>query len=323
MGNKDFISAGKRYIQIELDAINALMDQMDEHFNQAVRIIADCKGKVVFCGIGKSGHICNKLSSTFSSIGIPSIFLHPAESAHGDLGVLDKNDILICISYSGESDELVLPIRYAARNNIPMIALTGNLLSTLARNATVAVSTRIPKEACPYNLAPTASTTVSLVMGDALGLVAAIEKGYTEETFAKIHPAGSLGIRLTKVKDLMVPVSGFAIAAPSDQLKTVISKMTAQKIRGIAAIVDSNQHLIGALTDGDLRRFFERDQLDFHQSVDNLMNDSPKTILPNELVENALAKMEQFNIQSLFVCDESGKILGAIHIQNILKDKTK
>ncbi len=315
------IDLAREFIKIEANAIEEVSKQLDESFSRAVEMISACKGKVVFCGIGKSGHIANKLSSTFSSIGIPSVFLHPSEGVHGDLGLLDEKDILIFISFSGETAELGIPLKYAARKKIPMIAITGGRNSTLAKHANTVLMTEISKEACPFNLAPTASTTAALVLGDALGLVAAKAKGYSAEKFAEIHPAGSLGLRLTMVQDLMQPVDKIATVLGSDTIKTLLAKMTHSSIRGVAAVVDANHKLLGSVTDGDIRRFLEKASVDLNQKVETLMNPKPKSLLPIELVEKAISLMEEHKIQSVFIADQNHKLLGLLHIQSILGQK--
>jgi arabinose-5-phosphate isomerase len=325
---QNLIHLAQEFIQIEANAIAEISKQLDtpfnrEQFTKAVGLITGCKGKIVFCGMGKSGHICYKLASTFSSIGIPSVFLHPAESVHGDLGLLDEKDVLIFISYSGETAELSIPLKYASRKNIPMIALTGDGQSTLAVYSTVVLTTTISKEACPYNLAPTASTTAALVLGDALGLVSAEQKGYSAERFAEIHPAGSLGLRLTMVKDVMASKDLVATANETDTVKSLIGKMTHGHVRGVAAVLNPTGNLIGAVTDGDIRRLLERDQVDLNAPVSTLMSKTPKVIAPTSLVEQAVTIMEEFKIQSLFVVDESKKLLGLVHVQDVLKAKTR
>ena len=199
------VQLARQYIEIESKAIQELSSQLDSRFDQAVELLKKTTGKVVFCGIGKSGHICKKLSSTFSSIGMPSVFLHPSESIHGDLGLLGEGDLLIFISYSGESFELTLPLQFAARKKIPVISITGNPESALAKHSQVVLTTKISQEACPFNLAPTASTTAALVLGDVLGLVAASKKGYSAEKFAQIHPAGILLIKQAELNPAIHP----------------------------------------------------------------------------------------------------------------------
>ena len=317
--DKTLIQLAQQFIQIEANAIAEVSSQLDEHFNQAVQLITQCKGKVIFCGIGKSGHIGYKLSSTFSSIGIPSLFLHPSEGVHGDLGVLDEKDILVFISYSGETPELAIPLKYASRKKIPVIAITGKAESTLGKYSNIILKTSVSKEACPFNLAPTASTTAALVMGDALGLVCATQKGYSAEKFAEIHPAGSLGLKLTMVQDRMTKKSQMAIATADETMKSLLSKMSHSHIRGVAAIVDAQEKLIGAVTDGDIRRFLEKSQVDLNQPVQALMSKNPKTLAPTDLVEHAVSIMEEFKIQSLFVVDATKTVLGLIHIQDVLR----
>ena len=317
------VQLARQYIEIESKAIQELSSQLDSRFDQAVELLQKTTGKVVFCGIGKSGHICKKLSSTFSSIGMPSVFLHPSESIHGDLGLLGEGDLLIFISYSGESFELTLPLQFAARKKIPVISITGNPESALAKHSQVVLTTKISQEACPFNLAPTASTTAALVLGDVLGLVAASKKGYSAEKFAQIHPAGILGLRLTMVQSVMCPLNQIATVERHETIKNLIPKMTHGKIRGVAAVVGPSQSLLGAVTDGDIRRFFEKPNVSLDQKVEELMSSKPKTIPSDALVEQALTMMEEHKIQSLFVMnhEKPEQVVGLIHIQHILKEK--
>ncbi len=320
---QDLISLAREFIQVEANAINEVAQQLDQSFIRAVELIVGCKGKIVFCGIGKSGHICYKLSSTFSSIGIPSVFLHPSEGVHGDLGLLDEKDVLVFISYSGKTAELGIPLKYASRKKIPVIAITGGKDSLLAQHSDVVLMTAISKEACPFNLAPTASTTAALVVGDALGLVCAIQKGYSAERFAEIHPAGSLGLRLTTVGELMYPPEQVPAAHENSPIQGLISKMTHGSVRGVAAVVDESGKLIGSVTDGDIRRFLETSNVDLTLPVSSLMAKDPKSISAEVLVEEALAMMEEFNLRFLFVINEKQQLLGLLHINSILKKKVR
>jgi arabinose-5-phosphate isomerase len=320
------VKLAQKYIEIEKQAVRELMHRLNDArvaqaFDLAVKRITECQGKVVFCGIGKSGHVGVKLSSTFSSIGIPSVFLHPSEGVHGDLGLLDSKDVVIFISYSGETKELAIPLQFATRKSIPIIAMTGGLESSLARCAQIVLDVSVSKEACPFNLAPTASTTTAMVLGDALGLVCAEEKGYSPEKFAEIHPAGNLGLRLTKVRDVMMGLDQVPKALENDSIKSLLSKMTHGSVRGMAAILNRSGKLVGVVSDGDLRRYLERDQIDLMVEVKTMMTLQPKTIAEDALIEEALVMMERGKIRFLMATDSAGELKGLIEINAILRGK--
>jgi len=313
----NLVTLAQDFIKIEAQAIQHISNLLDEKnnakaFHEAVNLIVNGRGKLVFCGIGKSGHIAAKLASTFSSVGIPALYLHPSEK-----------DVLFFISYSGETAELSIPLKFAARKKIPVISLTGNMASTLAKHSTVVLNTSVPKEACPYNLAPTASTTAALVMGDALGLVCAMQKGYSADKFAEIHPAGNLGLRLMMVKELMSDAKQVPTVHANENIKNLISKMTHGTVRGAAAVVDAAGKLVGTVSDGDIRRFLEQDVVDLKAPVSMVMSNNPKTIRSTDLVEQALAKLEEFKIQFLFVVEDSGQFVGLVHVNSILGKKLR
>ncbi len=319
------LDEAKRVLEIEAQAILDLKDRLDESFEKAVELLCECKGKVVVAGMGKSGHVGRKLAATLSSTGTPSLFLHPAESSHGDLGVVAEGDCLVVISYGGGSQELQDLLTYATRKGLSLIAMTGNQNSDLAKAATVSLDIKVKEEACPLKLAPTSSSTVSLALGDALAMAALKKKGFREEDFAEYHPGGKLGRRLlTRVSDLMHDNGGLPVVSENDSMRVIVGKMTGSHVRGVAGVVDSEGFLKGVITDGDIRRHLEKNQNPLEAEVSELMSTRPKTIDKNELAVKALFIMEQFSIQSLFVVDsESNKPVGLIHLQDLIRAKIR
>lgn len=300
---KKVIQVGLDVLKIEAESILGLNSQINANFCKAVELILACKGKVVVTGIGKSGHVARKISSTLSSTGTSSIFMHPAESNHGDLGMMAKNDLIIAISYGGEASELVSALNFAKQNEIPIIAVTGKVESTLAKFATVILNVIVEKEACPLNLAPTSSSTAALAMGDALAMAVLDQKGFTSNDFARFHPAGTLGLRLRRIKDVMKKDDAIPFLSPNTSMKEILTKMTSYSVRGAAGIVDAQKNLVGIITDGDIRRFLEKNDCPFEATAENIMTKNPKTIDAHELVENASSVMEKFKIQVLIVLD--------------------
>ena len=299
------LEVAKNTLKIEAESILNLIPRLGSEFEKAVDLILNCQGKVVFTGIGKSGHISRKLTSTFSSTGTPSLYLHPAESSHGDLGVITKSDLVIAISYGGEAAELNSILNFVSRHGVNIIAITGKKQSTLALAATVVLDVSVEKEACPLNLAPTSSSTATLAMGDALAMAALEKRGFKAENFAELHPGGSLGAKLLRVKDLMQKGDALPFVKAETTTKELLTKMTHQSVRGAAGVIDNLGQLIGVVTDGDIRRFLERHQDPFSKVAKDLMSHSPRTIDANEFVEKALFMMEQFRIQMLIVLDKS------------------
>jgi arabinose-5-phosphate isomerase len=316
----------KKVFDVEAQAILALKDRIGDSFQKAVELIVACKGKVVVTGIGKSGHIARKIASTMSSTGTPSVFLHPAESSHGDLGIIMKEDLVIAISYGGETPELSAVITYVTRKDIPLIAMTGNLNSDLAQRAVATLDVKVSREACPLGLAPTASSTATLAMGDALAMAVLEEKGFRTEDFAENHPGGGLGFKLSKIKDVMHTGKSMPILQIGTPLKQVLTVMSQGEVRGAAGIIDESGDLIGIITDGDIRRRLEStDHLE--GTAGDLMMKNPRTIDANEIAEKALFMMEQFRINLLFVTDKLStqpkKPAGIIHIQDLLRAKVR
>jgi arabinose-5-phosphate isomerase len=319
------LNEAQRVLEIEAQAILDLKDRLNESFEKAVELICECRGKVVVAGMGKSGHIGRKMAATMSSTGTPALFLHPAESSHGDLGVVAEGDCLIVISYGGGSQELNDLIAFVTRKGLPMIAMTGNLESQLAQASTVTLDISVKEEACPLKLAPTSSSTVTLALGDALAMAVLKLKGFREEDFAEFHPGGKLGRRLlTRVSDLMHDNGGLPVVKDSDSMAHIVSIMTGGDVRGVAGVVGQDNALVGVITDGDIRRHLEKNKNPLEASVKELMSSQPKTIDPNEMAAKALFIMEQFSIQSLFVVDSTThKPLGLIHLQDLIKAKIR
>lgn len=312
------VPEGKRVLAIEAKAIAGLVERLDHRFTEAVDLLYGCTGKTVVSGMGKSGLIGQKIAATMASTGTPAFFLHPAEGIHGDLGMLARRDALIAISNSGETEELLKLLPFVKRLNIPVIAMTGRTQSTLAKNSEVVLDVSVPEEACPMGLAPTASTTATLAMGDALAIALLQKRGFKEDDFAQFHPGGTLGRRLLlKVRDLMH--QGAAIPQVSSQASAhhAILEMTAKKL-GMTTVVDQTGQLLGIITDGDLRRVLEKGMDLATARAGDLATKRPKTIGPDELAAKALQIMEQYSITALVV-EDSGRIVGIIHLHDLLK----
>ncbi|MCF6765588.1 KpsF/GutQ family sugar-phosphate isomerase [Thiotrichales bacterium 19S3-7] len=315
----DYLENACEVFSIEVDAINHVKKNLDQSFSQACEIILNAKGRVIVIGMGKSGHIGNKIAATLASTGTPSFFIHPAEAAHGDFGMITKADIIIAISNSGNTEEIIKLLPLISRLNIPLIAITGNKKSMLAKSATVNLDIHVDKEACPHNLAPTASTTVTLVLGDALAIALLRARGFTEEDFAFSHPAGTLGKRLIlRVKDLMKVGQTIPKISPDTLLKDAIIVIT-EKGLGMTTVVNEQNELLGIFTDGDLRRIFASN-LDIKNTlIANVMIKTPKTITENDMATKAVHMMEAYKITSLVVINDKREVLGIIHMHDLLQ----
>jgi arabinose-5-phosphate isomerase len=314
------LEEGKRVLRIEAQAVGALIDRLDERFTQAVDMLYQCRGKVIVSGMGKSGLIGQKIAATLASTGTPSFFLHPAEGVHGDLGMVARRDVMIGISNSGETQEVLQLLPFVKRINIPVMALTGRLGSTLAKNSDVVLDISVAEEACPMGLAPTASTTATLAMGDALAIALLRKRGFKPDDFAQFHPGGTLGRRLLiKVKDLMHGGGALPAVRPEASGPEAILEMTAKKL-GMTTVLDENGCLTGIITDGDLRRFIQGGG-DFKAiTAADLASRHPKTIGPHELAMTALSLMEQHSITALVVVESGQRPLGVIHLHDLLKN---
>ncbi len=323
----EVIKTAQQTLKIEAESILNLIPRIDQNFEKAVDLILCCQGKLILTGIGKSGQIARKLASTFSSTGTPALYLHPAESSHGDLGVMTKNDLVIALSYGGEAAELNSILNYITRQGISLIALTGKINSTLALAAKILIDVSVEKEACPLNLAPTSSSTATLAMGDALAMAVLFKRGFKSENFAELHPAGSLGAKLMRVKEVMQTGSALPIVGNQTSIKEVVTTMTHQSVRGAAVVLDDQGQLIGVITDGDIRRLLEKDQNPFLKNAEDVMSKSPRTIDASELAEKALFLMEQFRIQMLIVLDQNSvnplKPVGMLIYQDLLSAKIR
>jgi arabinose-5-phosphate isomerase len=295
------------------------VDRLDDRCTREVEVLFGCSGKVVVSGMGKSGLIGQKMAATLASTGTPAFFLHPAEGIHGDLGMLARHDTVIALSNSGETDEVLKLLPFVKRLNIPVIALTGRPLSSLAKNSDVALDVSVSEEACPMGLAPTASTTAMLAMGDALAIALLQKRGLKEEDFAQFHPGGALGRRLLlKVSDLMHQGDAVPRIERGATVRDALLEMTTKKL-GMTTVLDEAGRLFGVITDGDLRRCLEKglDLAAVH--VHDIASRSPKTITPDALAARAVQIMEEFSITSLVVLDERGSVVGVLHLHDLLK----
>jgi len=315
--NKEITNIGLQTISNEQEAINGLKNQLTDDFAKSVKRILEAPGRVIVTGIGKSANIATKIVSTLNSTGTPAIFMHAADAIHGDLGIIQKSDVIICISNSGSTPEIKVLIPILKNRGNTLIAFTGNHQSYLAENANFIISTKVEKEACPNNLAPTSSTTAQLVMGDAIAIALLECRGFTVKDFAKYHPGGALGKKLyLKVEDLSAKNESPKVNI-KDDVRICIMEITSKRL-GATAVLDEGK-LVGVITDGDLRRMLIN-----HQSIDNktageIMSPNPKTIDKNTLVVDALSTMRQFNITQLLVTDGI-KYVGVIHLHDILKE---
>ena len=322
------IQQALKVLEVESQAILGLQQRIGSEFEKVVKMITSCKGKLILTGMGKSGQIARKLASTFSSTGTPAVYLHPAEGNHGDLGIISNEDVVIALSYGGESPEFAGILRFVARKGIPLIALTGNVNSSLAKAAQVTLNVFVNEEACPLGLAPTASSTATLAMGDAVAMCVMAEKGFSSEDFAEFHPGGSLGYRLlTRVKDVMHAGEALPMVGLNTPIREVFSIMTHKDVRGAAGIVDDSGDLVGVITDGQIRRRLEKSNDPFTGVAKELMTTNPRTVDVHELAEKALFVMEQFQINMLFVLDKESahphRPVGILHVQDLLKARIR
>ena len=313
----------KRVLKIEADAVAALIDRIDERFEQAVEIILDCKGRVVVTGMGKSGLIGKKIAATLASTGTPALFLHPAEGIHGDLGMVTIGDTVIALSNSGETEEIARMLPSLKRLGIKIIALTGNTDSTLAKNSDVVIDVGVKEEACPLGLAPTASTTATLAMGDALAVAILDKRGFREEDFACFHPGGTLGKRLLlRVRDLMHIGDAIPAVSEATLIKDAIYEISSKKM-GVTSVLDGAGKLVGVISDGDLRRWMEKTEKAgenlLAKKAKDIMTKNPKVTNREALAAEAVAIMERNSITCLIVTDHDAKPEGVIHLHDLLK----
>lgn len=310
----------REVFKIEAQSILSLKDRVEGNMEKAVEVIISCKGRVIVTGMGKSGHIGRKIAATLSSTGTPSYFLHPAESTHGDSGIITREDVVIALSNSGETSELLNLLPLIKRFEVPLISFTGKMHSTLAQKSDIVFDVSVEKEACPLGKAPTASTTATLAMGDALAICLLKQRGFSEEDFLLYHPSGSLGKGvLYSVKELMVQGENLPVAFEDDSFISTI-ELISQKKLGCAIIVNTQNKITGVLTDGDIRRTL----IKFSSDISNLktkdvMTKNPKTIMQTELAAKALAVMEKYSITSIAVSDKDLRPIGLIHVHDLLK----
>lgn len=312
------LSRARNVLAIESEAVAALANHIDERFGAACRLIYECPGRVVVTGMGKSGHIGDKIAATLASTGTPAFFLHAAEASHGDIGMITHSDVILALSNSGETAELIALLPVIKRMNVGLIAMTGKPGSTLGRTADVVLDVSVPKEACPLNLAPTASTTAMLAMGDALAVALLDARGFTEEDFARSHPGGSLGRRLLlHVADVMRTGDQLPAVGPATKLRDGLLEMS-RKGLGMTTIVDERRRVIGIFTDGDLRRVLDK-RFDPDQAMAEVMTAQPKTIRPRMLAAEAVHIMETNRITALPVIDDAGVLVGALNVHDLLR----
>ncbi|MFO7581521.1 SIS domain-containing protein [Guyparkeria sp.] len=315
----NLLSMARRVIEIEQTAVGALLDRLDQAFVDACRLILGCEGRVIVTGMGKSGHVGGKIAATLASTGTPSFFVHPGEASHGDLGMITDRDVVIALSNSGETGEMLAILPVIKRLGVPLLAMTGRPDSTLARSADVHLDVGVEREACPLNLAPTASTTVTLVMGDALAVALLDARGFQPEDFALSHPGGSLGRRLLlHVRDVMHTGEQLPRVGPRHSVKQALLVMSSGGL-GMTAIVDEEDHLLGLFTDGDLRRLLDRSDFDLDCPIERVMTPGPRTCRENVLAAEAMAIMERDKINGLLVVDAKERLVGALNMHDLLR----
>ncbi len=316
----EIIEIARRVIRTEADAVASLTEKLDSNFERVIDLIYDCHGRVIVTGMGKSGLVGKKIAATLASTGTPSFFMHPAEASHGDLGMVTSDDVIIAISYSGETEELLGIIPFLKRFNVRLISITGNLQSTLSRSADVSLDISVKEEACPMGIVPTASTTAAMAVGDAIAVALLIKRGFKEEDFALFHPRGSLGKKLlVKVSDLMHKGDALPLTAPDVPMTSAVIEISTKRL-GITIIADSDKKILGIVTDGDIRRGIERwGKNFFDMTAEEVMTKNPRTISADELAAKAISIMERHSITSLLVPDEEGRALGVIHLHDILR----
>jgi arabinose-5-phosphate isomerase len=316
---EESIASGRRTVRLEASAVSALESRINGEFAKAVECIVACAGRTIITGVGKSGIIARKIAATMNSTGTPAVFLHPADALHGDLGIVRSEDVVICISKSGSTSEMDALLPIFKRLGVPVIAIVGALASTLAREATVTLDASVREEACPHDLAPTSSTTATLVIGDALAIALLERRGFTEEDFARYHPGGTLGKRLLlKVDELMVTGKAIPSVASDVPLADAIMEMTTRRI-GCTCVVRKDGTLDGLITDGDLRRLLQHKRDISGETAASVMTRSPKVTRPGVLAVRVLEEMERYSIMQMIVVDEHSKPVGVVHLHDLVK----
>ena len=317
--DSSLVDLGRQALAVEIDGLRAQVPRLGWEFARACRICLTCRGRIAVTGMGKSGHIGGKIAATLASTGTPAFFMHPGEASHGDIGMITRDDAVLALSNSGETDEILTLVPAIKRLGVPLIAFTGNAVSTLARVATVHLDIGVPAEACPLNLAPTASTTAALAVGDALAVALLKARGFTEEDFARSHPSGALGRRLLlHVKDVMRTGAEIPKVAPDAPLAEGLMEVT-RKGLGMTAVVDDANRVLGVFTDGDLRRALDR-AVDLHATrMEQVMTRKAKAVRPDTLAAEAVLLMETHRITSLVVVDPNDVLVGALNVHDLLR----
>jgi arabinose-5-phosphate isomerase len=310
------MALARKVLQTEAAAILALVDRLDGTFERAVALLLECRGRVIVTGIGKSGIICQKIAATFASTGTPAFFLHPAEAIHGDLGVLQADDVILALSYSGETEELLRLLEAIKRLGARLVAITGDCQSSLGKAADVTLDCRVSEEACPLNLVPTASTTAALALGDALAMTLLVAKGFKQEDFASLHPGGKLGKKLMRVEQLMHAGDQTPVVRVDTVMPEIIYEMSSKGL-GMSCVVDDARHLVGIITDGDLRRHMSNGTNILSRRAADVMTRRPVTIAPDMLATQALHDLEQRKITSLVVVNAANVVQGVVHLHDL------
>ena len=320
MDKNAIIARAKHVLSIEANGVLSLVDRLDDNFVRAVELLSTCRGKVVVTGMGKSGVICRKIAATLASTGTPSFFLHSSDAVHGDLGMVMNGDVVLAISNSGETEEILKLIPHFKLHGLKMVVMTGNVTSSLARSGDIVLDVSVKEEACPLGLAPTASTTATLAMGDALALVLLEKRGFKEEDFAMRHPGGILGRRLLlRVDELMHSGDRLPLVRERTPMKDALYEITSKRL-GLTGVIDAGGRLTGVITDGDLRRALQRRGDILEVNAREIMTRNPKTVPTGLLAVDALAIMEQYTITALFVMEsESGRPVGVVHLHDLVK----
>lgn len=315
----ELLELGREVLRVEADAVRSLVDRLDTSFVEALRLILDCRGRVVISGIGKSGHVGRKIAATMASTGTPAFFVHPAEASHGDLGMITPEDVVIALSNSGESAELVAIVPLLKRHGTRLIAITGKSTSTLATLADVHLDAAVEKEACPLGLAPTSSTTAALALGDALAVALLKARGFSTQDFARSHPGGKLGRRLlVRISDVMHAGPDLPQVGSDSSLAAALLEMSAKGL-GMTAIIDSDRHILGLFTDGDLRRVLAADADLRGARITDLMKRNPRTIDAGRLAAEAVKQMETLRINGMLVVDDDNRLVGAFNMHDLFR----
>ena len=317
---RDVLKVGQRVLEMEADAVRAVAERLDERFVYAVALVEACRGRVVVMGMGKSGLVGKKLAATLAATGTPALFLHPAEGVHGDLGMLARGDVVVALSNSGETEELLALVPAIKRLALPLVVITGRPDSRLAQLGDVVLDASVREEACPMNLTPTSSAAAALALGDALAIAVLTRRGFGPEDFAHLHPGGAIGRQLVRVEELMHRGAEVPIVSADATLSAVVREMSAKRL-GATAVVDGAGRLVGIVTDGDLRRAMERGDGGLPGTAAGLMTRMPKTVGRGELAVTALALMERHSITQLLIADDHGRPDGIVHLHDLLRAK--